>query len=31
LLNEVLFALSSSKNNTNNTIRLDDLKHWCNY
>jgi hypothetical protein len=27
LLNEVLFALSSSKNNTNNTIRLDDLKH----
>jgi hypothetical protein len=27
LLNEVLIALSSSKNNTNNTIRLHDLKY----
>jgi hypothetical protein len=27
LLNEVLITLSSSKNNTNNTIRLHDLKH----
>jgi hypothetical protein len=26
LLNEVLIPLSSSKNNTNNTIRLHDLK-----
>jgi hypothetical protein len=26
LLNEVLIALSSSKNNINNTIRLHDLK-----
>jgi hypothetical protein len=31
LLNEVLIALSSSKNNTNNTIRLHDLKYWCDY
>jgi hypothetical protein len=31
LLNEVLLALSSSKNNTNNTIWLHDLKYWCNY
>jgi hypothetical protein len=27
LLNEVLIALPSSKNNTNNAIRLHDLKH----
>jgi hypothetical protein len=27
LLNEVLIALSNSKNNTNNTIRLRDLKY----
>jgi hypothetical protein len=27
LLNEVLIALSSSKNNTDNTIRLHDLKY----
>jgi hypothetical protein len=27
LVNEVLIALSSSKNNTNNTIRLHDLKY----
>jgi hypothetical protein len=31
LLNEVLIALSSSKSNTNNTIRLHDLKYWYNY
>jgi hypothetical protein len=29
LLNEVLIALSSSKNNTNNTIRLHDLEYYA--
>jgi hypothetical protein len=31
LLNEVSIALSSSKNNTNNTMRLHDPKYWCSY
>jgi hypothetical protein len=31
LLNEVLIALSGSKNNINGTIRLHDLRYGCNY